>query len=367
MKKQLFIILLFSTFFWLYSAPIQARDSHLSTPPRDSLSFLAGYPLLFYLPETRLGFAAAGVYTYRAKQDLANTASNIQVLLGYTLNKQLLIFASYSIFRKENRHFFGGELGYYDYFYPYYGDGNDTQLTSEEDYFVKFPRLRSRYLFKNNRGFYLGPTIHLEDYDIYATQPNGILDNKLTNGSSGSRLIGLGLSGLADQRDVQFYPTKGYFLDASLHYYRANYDATNVNYLRFSMTYSHYLSVNDKCILAMNLFQEVVGKNAPVQEKALFGGPKYARGYVIGRYRDNIQTILQSELRFPLFWRLKGAAFVSVGNVADEVSNLTENIKVNYGAGLRVVLSKTEQLNIRIDYGRSSEGGNFYVTIGEAF
>ncbi len=367
MNKHFLIILVVTLFLGLIPTSLLASNSQDRLPPRDSLSFLAGYPLAFYLPETRLGLAAAGIYTFRSNQNVINTASNIQVLLGYTLNRQLLIFTSYSIFRKENKHFFGGELGYYDYFYPYFGEGNDTRLTSTEDYFVKFPRLRSRYLFKNSRDFYLGPALHLEDYNIFQTEPNGILDNNISNGSNGSSVMGIGLSALADRRDIQFYPTQGYFLDASLHYYRGSYDSSQVDYLRFSMTYSHYLPVNDKCILALNLFQEIVGDSAPLQEKALFGGPKYARGYVIGRYRDNIQTVLQSELRFPLFWRLKGAAFLSVGNVADRFANLTQNVKVNYGVGLRAVISKTEQLNIRIDYGRSNEGGNFYVTIGEAF
>lgn len=367
MKNQILKTFFLIIVFGLYSVSLKANKDEKTFPPQDSLSFLAGYPLIFYLPETRLGFAAAGVYTFRSKQNTVNSASNIQVLLGYTLNKQLLIYSSYSIFRKQNRHFFGGELGYYDYFYPFYGTGNETSLDSEEDYFVKFPRLKSRYVIKNSLGFYLGPSMHLEDYDIFKTQPNGILDNHLTNGSNGSKLLGIGLSGLADKRDIQFYPTKGYYIDSSILYYRVGYDGSKVNYLRFSLTYSHYLSIKKDHIIAFNLFHEAVGENAPFQEKALLGGPKYARGYVIGRYRDNIQTVLQTEFRFPLFWRLKGAAFVSAGNVADELSNLTQNVKINYGAGLRVVLSKTEQLNIRLDYGRSNEGGNFYVTIGEAF
>jgi len=371
MKIQIFSSFLLCVLFCFQTSSLKGKSEQqaelIAEPVRDSLSFFAGYPLVFYLPETRLGFAAAGVYTFRSQHSTGNSASNLQALLGYTLNKQLLIFTSYSIFRKENRHFFGGELGYYDYFYPFYGVGNETKLASEEDFFVKFPRLKSKYLIKNSYGFYLGPTLHLEDYNIFKTQPNGILDNQLVNGSNGSRLFGLGLSGLTDKRNVQFYPSKGYFIDASLLYYRVAYDSSNIDYFRFSLSYSHYLSIKENLIVAFNLFQEVVGENAPLQEKALYGGPKYARGYVIGRFRDNLQTVVQSELRFSLFWRLKGVAFLSVGNVGENVRDLKNNIKATYGAGLRVLLSKEEQLHIRIDYGRSREGGNFYVTIGEAF
>lgn len=344
----------------------QATQSSLDSPSRDSLSFFAAYPLVFYFPETRLGVGGAGIYTYRAEKDITNKASNIQIGVGYTLNKQLLLYSFFNIWRAKNSQLINGEVGYYDYFYPFYGIGKSTSLDMEEDYYVRFPRVKGKYLFLNPFGFYWGPSIHFDRYSIYNTETNGILDNDIVNGSHGGNILGAGLSITLDRRDVQFYPTKGQFLEASVLVY-SKVIGSDYNYAKFSISLSQYLAFGSKISLAVNVLQEYVGADAPFQELSLYGGPKYGRGYVIGRFRDRMQTILQSELRFPVFWRFKGAIFTSIGNVSDEFKTLTTDMKFNYGAGLRFLLSKNDQLHIRVDYGRSMEGGSLYLTIGEAF
>lgn len=335
-------------------------------PDRDSLSFFAAYPLAFYFPETRLGLGGAALYTYRADKDERNKASNVQFAAGYTWNRQLLLLGTFNLWRNQNKQLFNGEVGFYDYFYPYYGNGSTSEVGALENYFVRFPRLKAKYLFLNHYGFYWGPAIHFDAYNIYDVETDGILDNNIVNGSGGGIVSGAGLAATLDRRDVQFYPTKGQFLEASLLYYTSIL-GSEYSYPRFSLTFSQYLPVSDKLTLALNYFQEYAGEDAPFQELALFGGPKYARGFVVGRFRDQIQTVVQAELRFPIYWRFKGVAFSSLGNVANDFASLTDDVKFNYGAGVRFLLSKNDQLHIRADYGRSNEGGAFYLTIGEAF
>ena len=366
MKKSHVILLLIASAICLQSTISKGNSLSTTHTLRDSTSFLGIYPLVFYLPETRLGFTLAGIYTFRAEGNTDNKASNLQAGIGYTLNKQILTYGFFNIWRKQNSQLIRGEIGYYDYFYPFYGIGPDTDETDVEDYFVRFPRIKANYLVSTNKIFYAGPAMHLDWYNVYDTEDGGLLQTEDISGSEGGIVSGLGLAATLDRRDVQFYPRKGQFLEASLLFYNSII-GSDYDYPRFSITASQYIPVTQKMVLALNYLHEYAGDDAPLQELALYGGPKYARGYVIGRYRDHHQAVLQAELRFPIFWRFKGAAFASAGNVSDELSTITDDIKINYGLGLRFLLSKDDQLNIRLDYGVSSEGGNVYLTIGEAF
>ncbi len=366
MKKSLGTLLLVAFTICLQSTESKGNHINYTESLRDSTSFLGIYPLIFYLPETRLGFTLAGIYTFRAEGNLSNKASNIQAGVGYTLNKQILTYAFFTYWRNENTQLIRGELGYYDYFYPFYGLGDSTLETAQEDYFVRFPRIRANYLISRNKEFYIGPSIHFDNYNIYRTEEARLLQTGDINGSEGGNVSGLGVAATLDRRDVQFYPRKGQFLEGSLLYYHSII-GSDYNYPKLSLAMSQYIPINQKMVLALNYLQEYSGDDAPFQELPLYGGPKYARGYVIGRYRDQHQVVLQAELRFPIIWRFKGAAFTSVGNVSDKLRNITDDLKFNYGLGLRFLLSKEDQLNIRFDYGFSSEGGSAYLTIGEAF
>ncbi|MEZ4902383.1 MAG: hypothetical protein R2822_11825 [Spirosomataceae bacterium] len=41
--------------------------------------------------------------------------------------------------------------------------------------------------------------------------------------------------------------------------------------------------------------------------------------------------------------------------------------KYAYGAGVRFTANRRDHLNLRFDYAIGSDGGNFYLTVGEAF
>jgi hypothetical protein len=65
---------------------------------------------------------------------------------------------------------------------------------------------------------------------------------------------------------------------------------------------------------------------------------------------------------------LTGAAFVGAGNVANEVKNLNQNVKPNYGIGIRGLIIRKEKMSARLDLG-FGEGKirGFYFTMLEAF
>ncbi len=98
------------------------------------------------------------------------------------------------------------------------------------------------------------------------------------------------------------------------------------------------------------------------------GGPKRMRGYIEGRFRDNQAAVVQLELRKMFFKRWGATGFISMGSVSENLQNLwNKPFKYSGGAGIRYQLDPSKKLNIRLDYGITPEGGNFYFTFGEAF
>ena len=61
---------------------------------------LKGYPLVFYTPETKLGFGLAGAFNFKAGPKSDTLLNDSQILTGsaYTLEKQLLLYLPWKIF-----------------------------------------------------------------------------------------------------------------------------------------------------------------------------------------------------------------------------------------------------------------------------
>ena len=102
---------------------------------------------------------------------------------------------------------------------------------------------------------------------------------------------------------------------------------------------------------------------------ALIGGDKNVRGYYYGRFRDKNLSSIQSEFRTVLFWRLGISVFGGISKVYSNTGDFDlNNLKPNYGFGLRFLMDKKEQINLRLDYARGSKNqAGFYVVFGESF
>src|SRR4051794_19451230 len=95
----------------------------LATPPDSAAPkrfSLLPLPLLYYTPETRLGYGVAATATFRFKSDTSHQGypsqvrpSQVTVGAAYTQNKQLLFYIPFQLFYKNNLYFANGELGYY--------------------------------------------------------------------------------------------------------------------------------------------------------------------------------------------------------------------------------------------------------------
>jgi len=344
-----------------------------TTLSSDSLRFrkksLGVVPLLFYTPETSLGFGAAGVASFGWKPATErDRASQVQLVASYTLRDQILFYLPFTLFGPQDSWRLNGELGAYRYVYPYYGIGNETNAADEEFYQATYPRVRLQGLLPLTPSWFAGLSWAYDNYRITDLEEEGLIASRRPVGSEGGVMTGAGLITQIDTRDDNFYPTEGYFGTLE---YLINDPALGSAYAyqHLMLNLSYYLPLGQGSILVLNTTQEYLSGAPPLQELALLGGSRRLRGHIDGRYRDKALWILQAEYRFPIAGRFSGVGFAGSGQVAPTLSAFQlDAIHWNYGAGLRFQLSKEESLNVRLDVGIDDRfTWQPYLTIGEAF
>ncbi|MFK7926417.1 MAG: BamA/TamA family outer membrane protein [Bacteroidia bacterium] len=327
-----------------------------------------GLPIAFFSPETKFGGGVAGIYSFRLPKTADDSRpSQLQFGLTYTQERQILAYLPFEIRTAEQEWLFFGELGYYRYFYQFWGVGNTLSDANEETYSVNFPRLRLNVLRKVLPNTFLGLRYWADDYQVGEVAEGGLLASGDIPGAEGGLVSGLGVLSIYDNRDQIFYPSRGWLVEGLI---LQNGPALGSPYrfTRARLDASRYLPVWRDHILALNFLGEFVYGDVPFQELALYGGTKKARGFYQGRYRDKKMLLLQAAYRFPIYWRFRGELFASYGGVGPRLSELKINeFHLNYGAGLRFALNPEEKIHVRLDVGIGNGQPNFYLTIGEAF
>lgn len=327
---------------------------------------LSAYPLLFYTPETRLGFGAAGAFAFKAGPKTDTLLNDSQIILGgaYTLEKQLLLYVPWKIFWDNNKNYTFGEVGYYKYFFAYWGNGPQSQWESVDTFQVNFPRLRLHYTRKVYDQLSFGGALWFEDFQIQNSL-TGLVSNSV--GGDGGVTHGIGPLMVFDSRNHVFYPSKGWYIEGKmLEFY--DWIGSDYNFGKGVLDVINYTEVHKKGVLATHLNYQFSSGTVPFNMLSTIGGTKRMRGYYEGRFRDRNALILQTEYRLQLPWRLGLVAFADVGQVFNRWSYLKGNEwRWTAGGGVRFMLDPKRKINIRLDYGVGKQTSGFYLTIGEAF
>ncbi len=350
--------LLFITLLLLCSGSIFSQEA-----TRDSSVRFFGLPLVFYSSDTRWGFGAGGVLTFKGRP----LRSSVTISLAYTQRKQWLIWFPYMWFSPRGQWRAYGEVGWYRYLYQYFGIGNNYPNTFIETYTAQYPRFRLTAARSLNKRHSIGLRLNVEGYRIVEKMPGGELETGIPPGAKGGFSSGLGAVWLYDSRDNQFFPRRGWFAEMAV-LGEHKLTLSNFEYLRFSLDAAYYQSLGQKCVLATQVFAQFTGGPAPFFQLASLGGSKRLRGYPDYKYRDRHVLMVQSEFRFPIVWRFKGVVFAGTGSVFG-VPDEQLHWRPNAGAGVRIEFDRKQQQHIRLDYGWGEYPGNagFYLTFGEAF
>ncbi len=331
-------------------------------------------PVISFSPETSLALGVGAKYLFKFKGSGDETrTSNMPISLRYTLNNQFILFSGFEIFTNQEKWVIAGNIRFQNFPQLYYGIGHDTPKKNEERYdFVQalFEPILLKQVVKH---LYVGAGIRYNH--IFNTEfvEDGLIDRERPLGFDGSTSAGAEFAILYDSRNNILNAKEGWFLEFTQGFYEKVLGGTNsFGLTRFDLRY--FVSLSEKNngygdILGFQFKGHFSNGDTPVSELASFGGDKILRGYRKGRYLENHLLATQIEYRKNFKGSRWGAvAFLGTGVVADEVNNFRlKNFRPNGGIGLRFMLDREENLNLRADWGVGDEKSNIYLNLSEAF
>jgi hypothetical protein len=322
-------------------------------------------PVAFYSPETRFGAGLTGFYYFRLKKDSITRPSSINLVAIYTQNKQLIFQAPFQVAFNKNKSILEGELGVFRYPFRFYGVGNEIDNKEFEFYESDILRVKTIFYKKVGAKTFIGPRLRYEQQQMRSFEAGKKLETQNFLGKEGGRILGLGGSLLIDRRNNIFTPTKGEYLNLTT-YASVSSFVSDYNLTESVLDVRKYFPVG-KTSIATQLYLQYQTGDVPFFMLAEMGGNMRMRGFFQGIYQDKVFTTVQTEWRFPLFWRLGAVAFGSVGQVNDNLEIHSDYIRFSGGAGIRFLFNEKENINLRIDYARGKNTSGFYLTVGEAF
>lgn len=328
-------------------------------------------PLLYYTPDTRWAAGGAGVYYFKippkTPEQKETRISYVQFLTDYTQNQQLDVWGLWNIFTRDEDYLLQGELRYRNFPDRFYGLGNNSQNSDEEKYEYNLVRLNTLMMKEIWKHMYAGFDYELEyEYALRYTS-GGQLENGTIPGYRGGFGSALGLVAAFDSRDNIINPYKGTFSEISTYFF-GKYVGGQFNFVKINGVYQKYWKLKRRHILATQTKMRITTGEVPFLDMSTLGDHDLLRGYPSNRYRDKNFIATQVEYRFPLFWRFGAVTFAGIGDVFNGTSDLGFNdLKYSTGGGLRFIIKPAERLNIRVDYGYGTNGGEFYLKVGESF
>ena len=354
--------------------PVAADSAADSAATRPYRGRLIGLPYLSYAPQTKLQMGVAGGYQFKwPGQAMAEATrpSYLAANFAYTTKKQWLTFLGTSLFTPRSDWWLTASIdaGYFPLFY--YGIGPRTEEADSNLMELRFLRLEGRVLRRVRGQLYAGPyfrrhTASHVDWQFPAAIPAGL------PGGRGGVTAGAGVSVLVDGRNSQTTPTRGHYLQADF-LWHDHFLGGDYQYGRLVLDARTYLPVRaGRDVIALSAYAEFNGEEAPIQSMALLSNSntqELMRGVYLGRFRNRHELVTQADYRVHLKGRFGYVVFGAAGNVfGSPGSDLLDEVKFTYGAGLRFNVNPADPLNLRVDYTLTSFGGGG-ISIGatEAF
>ena len=359
--------------FLFFITPCRAQTDSLQDKPKDSSS---NKPHLLVLPviarsiETSWSFGSIASLTFHiGRKDSLVRTSNMQALFLYSLKKQVVALINGTVYFPKEKFILSQQFSFSFFPDKFWGLGKIAPDSNEESYNFKQVYIYLHGQRSLGRHIFLGVLYEYQDLIKIEYKQGGLFDKENVPGRHGYHVSGLGLSLMYDSRNNAFSPDKGIFALGSFNHFDRVL-GSDFSYTNYVIDFRAFIRTYRRQVLAFQAYGFLNSGTVPLRSLASFGGANSMRGYYAGRYRDKNQAVLQSEYRVPLFWRFGAVAFAGIGNVSSHCNEFSFNtLKYSYGGGLRIALSKSEKLNLRLDYGigkgRKSQG--FYFQLGEAF
>tara|TARA_B100000508_G_scaffold141079_1_gene146084 strand:+ start:57330 stop:58406 length:1077 start_codon:yes stop_codon:yes gene_type:complete len=339
---------------WLCLLPSIAQEKDSTERKVKVLPF----PTLGYEPETKFHFGAVALFTLDLYQDSMTRTSNAKIEFNYTLRNQIILESEWNYFFKEEQWFSQGLLHFSRYPDLYYGVGPSTETSAELLFESNRVNLRGGLYRKIGNHLFTGGALRYTNY-------SRVISDSLITFNELRQRENLGISG------ALFYDHRNNLLNASTGaYFRTDleYNLSNTDYTLLSIDLRKYHTFKYGFVLAGRMYNRFAFGTPTFYDYSVLGGDDYVRGYFYGRYRDKHLSTLQIEMRTPLLWRVGLALISGVSSLYPDPAAFGAVIRPNYGAGIRFLVDKKDNINLRFDYvvGNDQNSG-FYISFGESF
>jgi hypothetical protein len=331
-------------------------------------------PVISSAPETGLELGASTMYSFYTDTNRATRVSNLFAYGTFTTEGQQRLSVSSSYWLPQNRYHYTAVINYVNFPFNFYGIGNNTRKTDEQRISEKRLKINLSSEKRFGRYTYLGLVAGGYNYTYRIDNTGKSFEANLNprdrNGGAG---LYIGPSLTFDNRNNNTYTTKGMVVHGYLNVMKGLYSDNSYNGTFLNVEYAQFFALSKRLVLGLNAQeQSLLGNQTPFYLLPELGNDEMMRGYYNGRYRDKNMLAGQTELRYRLSDRLGLAGFVGTGMVFQNNFNLNQ-LKPNYGGGLRYFFDTEKGLTMRIDYGIGEKPAGekrqqgFYLSLGEAF
>lgn len=336
-----------------------------SAHPRKRLILV--FPILSYKPETRWIFGITAAHFFRVTKDSITRPSFLRVNVSYSQNEQFAVIPQFEYFSRGNKINIKGKYTYTDFGEYYFGMGLYGNASRRELYSFGMHRANLKVGYQFVPNLYAGVQYNIENLFDFTYPANGFYASERPNGFDGYKASGVGGILYYDNRDHVYFPHNGQIIELSNVFYNQVF-GSGYRFMNMTLDARKYVHLWKENVLALQGVVQLNEGDIPFRMAGTLGSDVYMRGYYNGRYRDKHAMAFQAELRKTIWGPVTMVFFAGGGTVSNNKLGLLNEIKPNYGLGLRVKAIPKERVNFRIDYGFGSPGNEaLYISLNEAF
>ncbi len=334
-------------------------------------------PVTAYEPNTSWQFGVGTKVLFKfGKSGLDTRTSNLPASITYTLRNQYIVASDYNFFTNHENYLIKGRNHFLKYPISYYGSGiflPDGEKIEVELYNVLFEPLFMKRIYKK---WFVGGGIRynvnwgerLAESEVRTEASDIIL------GELGTASTGLEFASTIDSRDNILNALHGHLIEFTHGVYDKSLGGTNnFGISRLDARTYYKVSEHNLNVVAFQLFSRFTWGKTPLTELSTLGGRDLLRGFPEGRFSNKHAIFLQPEFRWQTLDLLGMVFYAGAGDVFSDINEFSfNNMKYSLGTGLRLKIVKSENLNIRFDWGigfgpNTKAESNFYFGIAEAF
>jgi hypothetical protein len=320
--------------------------------------------MVAYAPETGALLGAVGSLTYREGASTPKP-DTMTLVTAYTTNRQFVAQFQPDLYFDRGRLETTGTFTYALFPDRFFGVGNDTDVDDGETYVPESIVAQPSVMRTVFGPFRAGVQSDFTKSSMLEIERGGLLDTDAPPGVKGYRISGLGLALDFNDLDHPHAPSRGRWFRLRATFYR-RWMGSEFEFFDATLDLRHFFTLRPDWVLAVQAqWRTRMGGAIPFQEIPRLDE---LRGILGSRFRDRRMVLVQAEVRFPIHWRFRGVVFLAAGDVNHHTdAHRFREIKYAAGLGLRFLLIPEEHVTLRLDFGFSPWGVEFYFQLLEAF